>query len=158
MSWFKKKYVPDRRGTETYADRQRTLEFEQSQQDFGDTALEKMREGKNIRGGTVQPASRKEFTRTTSTKFMGTNIPDTKEGIDAKIRIIDPVQDFLGMWETQEHLFDTAPAGDIHGQTKRETICSQCHSRVEEAKGLGIDIMSTSLCQKCANEGYLARF
>ena len=46
-------------------------------------------------------------------------------------------------------------------ESNRGRICQNCGENTHvsnKAASLGIDIMGTGLCQKCSNEGYLARF
>lgn len=152
MAWFDKK-LTTRRGYEfnpTEHDKARTEQWEQSQDPtFSlDTGFQKMREGKGIRKGRTEPRQFPTDQRVTHTTQDIGRLQRGPQTHTRGIRVIDPVQDFLNNWEMQEHLFDTAPNDD-----KRYHICSQCDTKLEEGRSLGINILDSSLCQKCSSEG-----
>jgi superfamily II helicase len=82
--------------------------------------------------------------------------PYSEENLFADMMRSDTKISWLLNWErVEENLYDKGT------EQKRAEVCVGCGENrpsSNKAASLGIDIMGTGLCQKCANEGYLARF
>lgn len=90
-------------------------------------------------------------------KLDNTHVDASEDSLFANMMRSDTKSSWLLNWERVEHhLYDQAPSDQ-----KRAEVCAGCGKNrpsSNKAASLGIDIMGTSLCKKCVNEGYLARF
>ena len=91
-----------------------------------------------------------------SLETQSPNLGPSEETLFADMMRSDTKISWLLNWErVEENLYDKGT------EQKRAEVCQGCGENrptSNKAASLGIDIMGTSLCQKCSNEGYLARF
>ena len=102
-------------------------------------------------------SKRMEFLdRARSLETQSPNLGPSEESLFADMMRSDTKISWLLNWErVEENLYDKGT------EQKRAEVCQGCGENrptSNKAASLGIDIMGTSLCQKCSNEGYLARF
>tara|TARA_R110000824_G_scaffold180616_1_gene361113 strand:- start:340 stop:777 length:438 start_codon:yes stop_codon:yes gene_type:complete len=133
----------DLRGWEERFGRQRQLDDFKRQAEFHDRARSLETTGGGMRQTDAQMIAEGQNPYSEKTLFADMMRSDTKIS-------------WLLNWErVEENIYDKGT------EQKRAEVCQGCGENrpsSNKAASLGIDIMGTGLCQKCSNEGYLARF
>ena len=105
----------------------------------------------------IRRQEKKRKLREWNEKRDNIDVDSSEDTLFANMMRSDTKISWLLNWEKVEHhLYDQAPSDQ-----KRAEVCAGCGKNrpsSNKAASLGIDIMGTSLCKKCANEGYLGGF